>query len=171
MRLSMVVFGTLGAVMAFYSHSIYDLWFLGSELLYILLFPQLCCALFVPHTNTYGSASGFFIGLVLRLLAGEPSLHISPVIHYPGCSFVDEAYIQLFPFKAVTMLAALLTIVSISYLADFLFKRNILPREWDVCKIIKEDCVLMSLPQRENTGGCTKIEELRANVCVEGSKL
>ncbi|XP_066475593.1 high affinity choline transporter 1-like [Tiliqua scincoides] len=165
MRLSMVAFGTLGAIMAFYSHSVYDIWFLGGELVYVLLFPQLFCVLFVPNTNTYGSAAGFFIGFVLRLLAGEPSLKITPVIRYPGCSLVDGVYVQLFPFKAVTMLVTLLTIISISYLTAFLFKRGILPCEWDICKI-KEDCVLMSLPRRENTGGCTKIEELRANVSV-----
>lgn len=156
MRLSMVAFGTLGAVMAFYSHSIYDIWLLGGELVYVLLFPQLCCVLFIPNTNMYGSAAGFLLGFVLRLLAGEPSLQISPVIHYPGCTLENGAYLQLFPFKFVTMLATLLTIVSISYLAAFLFKRNILPCEWDVCQVVKEEHVLISLPQRENTGGCTK---------------
>ncbi|KAJ6664937.1 hypothetical protein lerEdw1_005909 [Lerista edwardsae] len=160
MRLSMVAFGTLGAVMAFYSHSVYDIWFLGGELVYVLLFPQLCCVLFIPNTNTYGSAAGFLFGFVLRLLAGEPSLQISPVIHYPGCTLENGAYIQLFPFKFATMLTTLLTIISISYLTAFLFKRNILPCEWDVFQIVKEEHVLISLPQRENTGGCIKNEEL-----------
>uniref|UniRef100_A0A8D0DLD6 High affinity choline transporter 1 n=1 Tax=Salvator merianae TaxID=96440 RepID=A0A8D0DLD6_SALMN len=135
MRLSMVAFGTIASVLAFYSHSVYDLWFLGGELVYALLFPQLCCVLFIPSTNVYGSAAGFLFGLLLRLLAGEPSLKIPPVIHYPGCSLVDGVYIQLFPFKIVTMLVTLLTIVSVSYLATFLFKANILPPEWDICHV------------------------------------
>ncbi|XP_061485600.1 high affinity choline transporter 1-like [Rhineura floridana] len=160
MRASMVAFGAVSAALAFYSHSIYDLWFLGGELVYALLFPQLCCVLFIPSTNTYGSAAGFLFGLLLRLLAGEPSLKIPPVIHYPGCFLVDGAYIQLFPFKIVTMLATLLTIVSVSYLAAFLFKANILPSKWDVCKIMKDDRVLISLAQKEKRDECTKTEEL-----------
>uniref|UniRef100_A0A8D2KY23 Uncharacterized protein n=1 Tax=Varanus komodoensis TaxID=61221 RepID=A0A8D2KY23_VARKO len=122
MRASMVMFGAAAAGLAFYSHSIFDLWFLGGELVYALLFPQLCCALFVPGTNTYGSAAGFFLGFLLRLLAGEPSLKIPPVIHYPGCSLVGGTYIQLFPFKMVTMLVSLFTILSVSYLAASMFK-------------------------------------------------
>ncbi|KGL80172.1 High affinity choline transporter 1, partial [Tinamus guttatus] len=132
LRASMLVFGTGAAGLAFYSYSIYDLWFLGGELVYALLFPQLCCALFVPNTNTYGSATGFLVGLLLRLLAGEPALKIPPVIRYPGCSFVKGTYIQLFPFKTFTMLLTLGTIIAVSYLAAFLFKRNLLPRRWDV---------------------------------------
>lgn len=149
MRASMVVFGALAAALAFYSHSIYDLWFLGGELVYTLLFPQLCCVLFISNTNTYGSAAGFFFGFLLRLLAGEPSLKIPPLICYPGCSLVDGVYVQRFPFKTVTMLATLLTIISVSYLAAFAFKRNLLPHKWDVCQLIKEESVFISLPQRE----------------------
>lgn len=152
----MVVFGVLAAALAFYSHSIYDLWFLGGELVYTLLFPQLCCVLFVPSTNTYGSAAGFFFGFLLRLLAGEPSLKIPPVIHYPGCTLVGGAYIQLFPFKTVTMLLTLVTIISVSHLAIFVFKRNILSRTWDVCKIMQQDSVLVGLHQREKTDGKTE---------------
>ncbi|XP_074839490.1 high-affinity choline transporter 1-like [Carettochelys insculpta] len=139
MRASMVMFGTVAAGLAFYSHSVYDLWFLGGELVYALLFPQLCCVLFIPNTNTYGSAAGFFFGLLLRLLAGEPSLNIPPIIQYPGCSLVDGVYVQLFPFKTFTMLLTLGTIVAVSYLAAFLFKRNLLPHRWDVCSVIKEN--------------------------------
>ncbi|XP_053166802.1 high affinity choline transporter 1-like [Hemicordylus capensis] len=160
MRVSMVVFGTVAAALAFYSNSIYDLWFLGGELVYALLFPQLCCVLFIPHTNTYGSAAGFFFGFLLRLLAGEPTLKIPPILRYPGCTLVDGVYIQLFPYKLVTMLSTLLAIVSVSYLAAFLFKRNILPRRWDVCKIIKENQVIISLSQREKSDACTEDGEL-----------
>uniref|UniRef100_A0A8C8RPB3 High affinity choline transporter 1 n=1 Tax=Pelusios castaneus TaxID=367368 RepID=A0A8C8RPB3_9SAUR len=148
MRASMVVFGTAAAGLAFLSNSVYDLWFLSGELVYALLFPQLCCVLFIPNTNTYGSAAGFLFGFLLRLLAGEPSLKIPPVIHYPGCSLVDGVYIQLFPFKTFTMLLTLGTIVAFSYLAAFLFKRNILPHKWDVCRIIKENRAFTHTPHQ-----------------------
>ncbi|NWX11867.1 SC5A7 protein, partial [Aegotheles bennettii] len=133
MRTSMLVFGAGAAGLAFYSSSVYDLWFLSGELVYALLFPQLCCALFAPHTNTYGSAAGFLVGLLLRLLAGEPALSIPAIICYPGCSLVDGTYSQVFPFKTFTMLLTLGTIVAVSYLTEVLFQRNLLPRRWDVC--------------------------------------
>ncbi|NWR66614.1 SC5A7 protein, partial [Bucorvus abyssinicus] len=133
MRTSMLVFGAGAAGLAFYSSSVYDLWFLSGELVYALLFPQLCCALFAPSTNTYGSAAGFLVGLLLRLLAGEPALSIPPVICYPACSLVNGTYSQLFPFKTFTMLLTLGTIIAASHLAAILFQRNLLPRRWDVC--------------------------------------
>ncbi|NWW96001.1 SC5A7 protein, partial [Rhynochetos jubatus] len=133
MRTSMVVFGAGAAALAFYSRSVYDLWFLSGELVYALLFPQLCCALFAPSTNTYGSAAGFLVGLLLRLLAGEPALSIPPVICYPPCALVNGTYSQVFPFKTFTVLLTLGTIVVFSYLAVVSFQRNLLPRRWDVC--------------------------------------
>ncbi|KFQ37835.1 High affinity choline transporter 1, partial [Mesitornis unicolor] len=132
MRTSMLVFGAMAAGLAFYSNSVYDLWFLSGELVYALLFPQLCCALFVPSTNTYGSAAGLVVGLFLRLLAGEPALSISPIICYPACSLENGTYSQLFPFKTFTMLLTLGTIIAVSYLAAVLFQRNLLPPSWDV---------------------------------------
>ncbi|NXK08457.1 SC5A7 protein, partial [Herpetotheres cachinnans] len=133
MRTSMLMFGAGAAGLAFHSSSVYDLWFLSGELVYALLFPQLCCALFAPSTNTYGSAAGFFVGLLLRLLAGEPALSIPPVICYPACSLVNGTYSQLFPFKTFIMLLTLGIIIAVSYLAAVLFQRNLLPRRWDVC--------------------------------------
>ncbi|XP_053873078.1 high-affinity choline transporter 1-like [Malaclemys terrapin pileata] len=153
MRVSMVVFGAAAAGLAFLSNSVYDLWFLSGELVYALLFPQLCCVLFIPNTNTYGSAAGFLVGFLLRLLAGEPSLKIPPVIHYPGCSLVDGVYVQLFPFKTFTMLLTLGTIVAVSYLVAFLFKRNILPHGWDVCSVIKESEASVPLPELDEQAG------------------
>ncbi|KFR08419.1 High affinity choline transporter 1, partial [Opisthocomus hoazin] len=132
MRTSMLVFGAGAAGLAFYSSSVYDLWFLSGELVYALLFPQLCCALFAPSTNTYGSAAGFLVGLVLRLLAGGPAPSIPPIICYPACSLGNGTYSQLFPFKTFTVLLTLGTIVAVSYLAALLFQRNLLPRKWDV---------------------------------------
>lgn len=132
----MLVFGAGAAGLAFYSSSVYDLWFLSGELVYALLFPQLCCALFAPSTNTYGSAAGFLVGLLLRLLAGEPALSIPPVICYPACSVVNGTYNQLFPFKTFTMLLTLGTIIAASHLAAVLFQRDLLPRRWDVCNVM-----------------------------------
>lgn len=161
MRTSMLVFGAGAAGLAFYSTSVYDLWFLSGELVYALLFPQLCCALFVPSTNTYGSAAGFLVGLLLRLLAGEPALSIPPVIHYPACSLVNGTYSQLFPFKTFTVLLTLGTILAVSHLAKALFQRNLLPRSWDVCNIVGGATIPIPLQEVEKQEGLptTALEE------------
>ncbi|XP_068005095.1 high affinity choline transporter 1-like [Melanerpes formicivorus] len=149
MRTSMLVFGAGATGLALHSRSVYDLWFLSGDLVYTLLFPQLCCALFAPCTNTYGSAAGFLVGLLLRLLAGEPALSIPPTICYSACSLVNGTYSQLFPFKTVTMLLTLGTIITVSYLAELLFQRNLLPRRWDVCSIRGGPSTLIPLQQME----------------------
>ncbi|OWK61111.1 High affinity choline transporter 1 [Lonchura striata] len=149
MRTSMLVFGAGAAGLAYYSSSVYNLWFLSGELVYALLFPQLCCALFAPSTNTYGSAAGFLVGLLLRLLAGEPALSIPPVIHYPACSLVNGTYSQLFPFKTFTVLLTLGTILAVSHLAKALFQHSLLPRSWDVCNITEGTAIPIPLQQVE----------------------
>lgn len=149
----MLVFGAGAAGLAFYSSSVYDLWFLSGELVYALLFPQLCCALFAASTNTYGSAAGFLFGLLLRLLAGEPALSIPPIICYPACCLVEGTYTQLFPFKTFTMLLTLGMIMAVSYLATVLFQRNLLPRRWDVCNIMGGASTLIPLQQMEKQMG------------------
>ncbi|KAM8977823.1 high affinity choline transporter 1-like [Pelodytes ibericus] len=139
MRISMGLLGSVGMGLAFLSNSVYDLWFLSGELVYALLFPQLCCALFISNTNVYGSAAGFLLGFVLRLMGGENSLKIPPVLHYPGCTMIDGAYVQLFPFKTFTMLASFATIVFVSYLSRVLFMKKVLKSQWDVCKVFRQD--------------------------------
>ncbi|XP_030317561.1 high affinity choline transporter 1-like [Calypte anna] len=153
MRTSMLVIGAGAASLAFYSSSVYDLWFLSGDLVYTLLFPQLCCALFAPSTNTYGSAAGFLVGLLLRLLAGEPALSIPPIICYSACSLQNGTHTQLFPFKTFTMLLTLGTIIAVSYLAQVFFQRNLLPHSWDVCNATRGTSTLISLHQMEKPVG------------------
>ncbi|XP_021263915.1 high affinity choline transporter 1-like [Numida meleagris] len=153
MRISMLMFGAGAASLAFYSNSVYDLWFLSGELVYALLFPQLCCALFIPSSNTYGSAAGFLVGLLLRLLAGEPALKIPPIVCYPACSLLNGSYMQLVPYKTFTMLLTLGTIIAVSYLATVLFQRNLLPRKWDVCNVLGETSTHTPLRQMDKQMG------------------
>ncbi|XP_077155948.1 high affinity choline transporter 1-like [Ranitomeya variabilis] len=152
MRISTIVLGSTAAGLAFFSNSIYDLWFMCGEMVYALVFPQLCCVLFVPRTNTYGSASGFFLGFVLRILGGVNSINIPPTIHYPWCTLINGVYVQLFPFKTFTMLVALTTQVLVSYISEFLFRKSLLPKRWDICKVFEAEDV--SQPAMEGLVGC-----------------
>ncbi|XP_056416293.1 high-affinity choline transporter 1-like [Hyla sarda] len=151
MRVSTIVLGSTAAGMAFLSNSIYDLWFMCGEMVYAVVFPQLCCVLFVPRMNTYGSAAGFLVGLILRILGGVHSINIPPIIHYPWCTLINGAYIQLFPFKTFTMLVALGTQILVSYVSEFLFKKSLLPKQWDVCNVRKAEDVTRSTREELET--------------------
>ncbi|GCB80263.1 hypothetical protein scyTo_0016142 [Scyliorhinus torazame] len=151
MRTTVILCGAAATTLALLTNSIYGLWFLSAELVYAILFPQFVCVLFIPNTNTYGSAAGYLVGLTLRLLAGEPFLRIPPLIQYPGISFENGTYRQLFPFKTFTMVLSLLSIVMFSYLASFVFSRKLLPVRFDVFKITDKTEDFPATPEEQIT--------------------
>lgn len=91
--------------------SIYQLWFLCSDLVYCLLFPLLVTALFDPRANQLGAMTGFGLALFLRLGGGEPMLGIPPFLPYP-----TEDGIITIPFKTMAMISGLLSIMVVSRL-------------------------------------------------------
>ncbi|XP_044222009.1 high-affinity choline transporter 1-like [Thunnus albacares] len=141
MRFTIFVFGALATAMALLTGSVYGLWYLSSDLVYVIIFPQLLSVLFVKGTNTYGSVAGYIFGLLLRIGGGEPYLKLPPFIYYPG--WVDQEKIhhltgdveyfvqQRFPFKSVSMLASFLANVAFSYLTKYLFESGMLSHKYD----------------------------------------
>jgi high affinity choline transporter 7 len=93
--------------------SVYGLWFLCSDFVYCLLFPQLVCALFDPRANRNGSMAAFAVSFVLRIGAGDATLGLPQWLPYP----------EGFPVKTVAMLAGLLVLPVVS---------RIFPREQTV---------------------------------------
>ena len=89
--------------------SIYQLWFLCSDLIYCLLFPLLVTALFDPKANASGAYAGFFIALVLRLGGGDSLLGVDAFLPYPQTDGVITV-----PFKTIAMLAGLSAIMLVS---------------------------------------------------------
>ena len=69
--------------MAIEVQSVQALWFFTSDLVFVLLFPQLVCALFDPKANLVGSIVAFSVSLVMRVGAGEPLFGIPALIPYP----------------------------------------------------------------------------------------
>lgn len=132
MRITVFIFGAAATAMALLAKSVYGLWYLSSDLVYIVIFPQLLCVLFIKGTNTYGSVVGYVFGLFLRISGGEPYLHLQALICYGDC-YLDKNNIvmQRFPFKTLSMLVSFLANISISYFAKYLFETGRLPPKFD----------------------------------------
>ncbi|KAM9032322.1 LOW QUALITY PROTEIN: high affinity choline transporter 1-like [Sarcophilus harrisii] len=131
-RITVFLFGAAATAMALLTKSVYGLWYLSSDLVYIIIFPHLLCVLFIKGTNTYGALIGYVLGLIFRITGGEPYLYLQPLILYPGY-YRDEdgIYRQRFPFKTFAMSISFLTNIFVSYLAKYLFKSGILPSRLD----------------------------------------
>lgn len=118
-RISVVALGAVAVVMALRVRSVQALWFFTSDLIFVLLFPQLLFALFDPKVNRIGSITAFAVSLLLRLGGGEPLFGIPHFIPYPELFTAHperwyDAGAMLFPFKSMAAAAglALLPVVS-----------------------------------------------------------
>jgi high affinity choline transporter 7 len=122
-RVSVAVLGAGALVMALRVQSVQALWFFTSDLVFVLLFPQLVYALFDPAANRIGSIAAFAVSLVLRVGGGEPLLGIPPLIPYPElftrhpAEWYDPATgAMLFPFKTLAAAAGLVLLPVVSRL-------------------------------------------------------
>jgi solute carrier family 5 (high affinity choline transporter), member 7 len=126
-RLSILLFGAVATGFALKVRSVQELWFFTSDLVFVLLFPQLVFALFDSKANRLGSVAAFAVSLVLRLGGGEPLLGIRPFIPYPElfaailpgtpADWYDSATGAMsFPFKAVAAGAGLIVLPAVSRL-------------------------------------------------------
>lgn len=160
MRVGIFGVGALATAMAIEVDSIYDLWFLCSDLVYVILFPQLVSVVYLSGTNTYGSLTGFIVGLFFRIAGGEKSMNVSPIIEYPW--YNEESKEQLFPFKTLSMLLSFLSIILVSYPLRYMFESGMLPRGWDVFMCIvntpEESLSLATKSQSELTAITPTIE-------------
>ncbi|XP_055356462.1 high-affinity choline transporter 1-like isoform X2 [Paramacrobiotus metropolitanus] len=138
MKLTVVAVGAMATGLAICIRSVYGLWFLCSDLVYVILFPQLVLVLYYRNANTYGSLAGYVIGMLLRLLGGEPIIGLPPIIPY--FNLLDNDDTQLFPFRTFAMLVSLATIVATSELTRHLFiTKELLDLRWDVFHCFHKD--------------------------------
>ncbi|XP_006638089.1 high-affinity choline transporter 1 [Lepisosteus oculatus] len=146
MRITIFVFGALATAMALLTGTVYGLWYLSSDLVYVIIFPQLISVLFVKGTNTYGSVAGYVFGLILRISGGEPYLRLPPFIYYPGwytqvkehplTGEIEQLIVQKFPFKTMSMLSSFLGNVVFSYLMKYLFESGTLSPKYDFLEAV-----------------------------------
>jgi high affinity choline transporter 7 len=103
-RSSILLFGAMATVLALKVQSVQALWFFTSDLVFVLLFPQLLSALFDKKANRTGSIVAFAVSLVLRVGGGEPLLGLPALIAYP----------ETVPFRTLAAAAGLVLIPVIS---------------------------------------------------------
>ena len=109
------IIGIAATLLALNIQSVYELWFLCSDFVYCLLFPQLVCALFDRRANAYGSLAGFVTAAFLRFGGGDATLGIPIFLPYP----MIEDGVVLFPFRTFAMICGLVSILVVSRIANF----------------------------------------------------
>merc|ERR1711981_1343572 len=69
-------------ILAITYKSIYSLFVLCGDFVFVIVFPQLLLVLYYEKANTYGSVFAFFIGLLLRLLCGEDAMSLPATMSF-----------------------------------------------------------------------------------------
>lgn len=133
MRITMIIVGIAATVLGLTIKSVYALWFLCSDFVFVILFPQLFCVIYFSRCNTYGSLCGYIVGLFFRIAGGDATLGLPVLIRYP---FFHETEGQLFPFRTFSMATSFITILVVSYSLDYLFKAGTLKRKWDIFQAV-----------------------------------
>jgi high affinity choline transporter 7 len=101
----------IGAVwMALEVRSVQALWFFTSDLVFVLLFPQLVYALYDSKANRVGSMAAFAVSLILRVGGGEPLFGLPALIPYP----------EWWPFKTIAAGAGMIVLPLVSRLTRHL---------------------------------------------------
>ena len=120
LRVSIVCVAALSCIIAIEVNSVYGLFYLCGDFVYVLLFPQLTLVLYYKRGNAYGALCGYVIGAFIRFTGGEPLLSMDAVFKYPN---YDEASgTQLFPFKTMAMVVCFISIIVFSELAIVLHR-------------------------------------------------
>ncbi|WAR06623.1 SC5A7-like protein [Mya arenaria] len=135
-RLAILVLGVVATGISLHVPIIYGLFVMAGDIVFVIVLPQLTCALFVPMSNGYGAVCGYVLGIVLRIGAGEPFLNLDPYIRYPSYSETDG---QVFPFRVFTVCCTFITMIGVSFVANILFRKDILPEYFDILRNFKRE--------------------------------
>ncbi|KAF2365453.1 Sodium/solute symporter [Trinorchestia longiramus] len=113
LRITIPLIAAAACAIAIFTKSIYDLFYLCGDLVYVMLFPQLTLAIHFPsQVNKAGSIVAFILGFLLRAFGGEPVLGIPAVITYPWYDYENQ--VQNFPFRTMSMLVTMFSLLLVS---------------------------------------------------------
>jgi high affinity choline transporter 7 len=110
-RAAIIALGIAATCLAVQVQSVYALWYLCADLVYVVLFPQLVLGLYCRRMNAVGALTGSAVALFLRVGGGEPLIDLPPLLNYPLND--PDAGVQ-FPFRTSAMLVGLTTAVVVS---------------------------------------------------------
>jgi len=138
-RIGIIFVGIMATLVGLTVDSIYALFHLCSDLVFVILFPQLVGAVHIQDVNTYGSICAYIVGLFLRITGGEELIGFPATFKYP---YYDETYnngkgSQNFPFRTLAMIISFITLVSVSKLAYYLFDNEILGENYDFLGVLE----------------------------------
>jgi high affinity choline transporter 7 len=122
---SIWIIGISATLLALKITSVYALWFLCSDFVYTLIFPQLFTAFYDKKANNWGSFFGFAVAFILRIGGGDATLGIPILIDYP----MIQDGVVLFPFRTFSMISGLITIIVVSRLTQKISPAKILKKE------------------------------------------
>ncbi|XP_046455618.1 high-affinity choline transporter 1-like [Daphnia pulex] len=128
LRVSILAVAAIASLLAISINSIYGLSLLCSDMVYVLLFPQLLLVIHAEsRCNKYGCVTSFMIGLVLRILSGEELLGLPTVIQFP---FFSNGQQQI-PFRTIIMVLTLVLHLGVSFITEQCFTKGWLPPKFD----------------------------------------
>lgn len=183
---------TFSTILAIHYKSIYDLFVLCGDFVFVIVFPQLLLVLYFDKSNTYGSVCSFFIGMVLRLACGVEKLGIPVALSFgeikgdESCIFVpsedcqgpedDESCVKVagedcvgpVPFRTIVMLISLFCHLGISTLTHYLFVEEKIKTKFDFFKCYKVSPTTGLVEQAssrhlDNAPGTITLDELASN--------
>ncbi|KAL5257411.1 hypothetical protein ACHWQZ_G012379 [Mnemiopsis leidyi] len=137
LRGTIVVNTTIAMVIAITVKSVYGLYLICSDLVFVLLFPHLVLVIHFPHlVNRYGMVVGFFTAFLLRALSGEPVLGYDAILKFPGYAEGENGKVghQKFPFRIICMIIHLLLCLAVTRLTDYLYQNGHMTDKMDVLK-------------------------------------
>lgn len=128
MKVSIFLCGLLAAALAMTTKSVHLLWIVSTDVMYSMMVPQVICVFFLSqHVNEYGACFSCALALLLRALIGEPLIGLPDLLPLPWDKPQEDGHRQrLFPFRTAIMLVAIVAMLAVSRLAQWLSDKGLL---------------------------------------------